>query len=448
MDLFDFANGPSSHSQDSEYPESESTAQARPRPLAHVLRPQSLDHVFGNQNVIGPASPFRKWLQQHKVPSILIWGPPGVGKTTIALIIGQELIRQKGADQFIKISAISAGVKDIKEIGEAARRAGRPTTLFVDEIHRFNKSQQDALLPYVEEGFLILIGATTENPSFEINAALLSRLRVLKLDALTRQDLMDVINRGLNELQVQHRPLVLADDAKEYLARLADGDARKSLTLLENLVLSISPGQDSAEDQITEALTAAEVETIIKNSADSILPHDKNSDRHYDLASALIKSMRGSDPNAAVYYLARMLEGGEDPRFIARRLMIFASEDIGNADPKALLIAQAAKDAVLFIGMPEACINLSQAVCYLATAPKDNASYVAINEAIAEVKQSRSLAVPSHLKNPVTPLMKSRGYGSGYQYAHSQPNSKVTHSHLPAELQGKQFYRPKKNRAP
>ena len=406
-------------------------------PLAHRMRPRSLDEFFGQERVLGPGKPLRRWVEAGRVPSLILWGPPGCGKTTLA-----SLISKQTQSDFKSLSAVLAGTKDIKEVVESARQLKkmyrRETILFVDEIHRFNKAQQDVLLPHVEEGAVTLIGATTENPSFEMNSALLSRTRVIRLERLSVPALIKTLElaledrvRGLGGL------FQLSPEAFEKLAQLADGDGRRALVLLETLSHSLEG------DLMQVPLTVDQVRAALEDTLEKQpLLYDKSGEEHYNVISAFIKSLRDSDPHAGLYYLARMLEGGEDPLFIVRRLVIFASEDIGNADPRALQLAIATKDAVEFVGMPEARINLAQAVTYLALSPKSNASYLGINLALDEVRQSGSLPVPFHIRNAVTNLMKKEGYGQGYQYAHDQPPL-MKQTHLPTELLGKRFYEPK-----
>ena len=364
MDLFESAHAPKSE------------------PLAHRLRPQSLSEWVGHEKIIGPKGLIHSWLKTRRFPSVLFWGPPGVGKTTLAVLIAGEL-----QDAFIQLSAVTSGVKDIKEAAEQARgyqRLGRKTVLFFDEIHRLNKSQQDSLLPFVETGLFTLMGATTENPSFEVNAALLSRMRVIRLERLTDEDLLKVLDRALNHESGFSGRIRFSSDAKALLVQQCEGDARRLLTLLESMI-SLSPEKSEYE--------ADELNAILERLGGRVLPYDKASDHHYQTISAFIKSMRASNPDAAVYYLARMLEGGEDPMFIARRMIIFASEDVGNADPRALMIAVAAKEALEMVGLPEARINLAHAAISLALARKDRRIYEAIESALAEVKRSGALPV-------------------------------------------------------
>jgi putative ATPase len=405
-------------------------------PLAYRMRPTTLDEYVGQERVLGPGKPLRQWIETDRVPSLILWGPPGTGKTTLAKIVAHHT-----QSNFESLSAVLSGVKDIKEAVERARQSRRMskrrTILFVDEIHRFNKSQQDALLPHVEDGTLTLIGATTENPSFELNSALLSRTRVIRLERLPAEAIAVLLRRALKATDKGLGGfLKLSDEAIEWLSATSEGDARRALTSLESVSLySGTVGEVMSLDQVKQALESAMERQPI--------PYDKSGEEHYNVVSAFIKSIRDSDPHAGLYYLARMLAGGEDPLFIVRRLVILASEDIGNADPRALQVAIAVKDAVDFVGMPEARINLAQAVTYLAMAPKSNASYEGIGAAITEVTASGALPVPMHLRNAVTGLMKSEGYGQGYRYAHSEKNARIAQTHLPSELLGRRFYQPK-----
>lgn len=391
-------------------------------PLAHRLRPKVLEEWVGHAKVLGPKGMIRTWLKAPRFPSILLWGPPGVGKTSLAMLIAENR-----GDAFIQLSAVSSGVKDIKESAEQARgyqRLGRQTILFFDEIHRLNKSQQDSLLPHVESGLFTLIGATTENPSFEVNAALLSRMRVIRLDRLPVESLIDVFDRALTSEAGLNGKVTFTDEARNLLIDQAEGDARRLLTLLESMVM-LKPEVQSFDADLAQEL--------MSQMGDRVLPYDKASEEHYNIISAFIKSMRASDPDAAVYYLARMLESGEDPMFIARRMIVFASEDIGNADPRGLLIAVAAKEALECVGLPEARINLAHAAISLALAKKDRAVYEAIGAAMSEVQRTGALPVPMVLRNAVTSLMKAEGYGKG------NPDQR-----LPEGIRQKQFYSPKK----
>ena len=395
-------------------------------PLAERMRPRSLDDVQGQAHLTGSDSIIRAALGSGKLPSMILWGPPGVGKTTLAGILANELHLP-----FFQLSAISSGVKDIREVIEQATHQSG-SILFIDEIHRFNKSQQDALLGAVEKGIITLIGATTENPSFEVNSALLSRCQVFILKPLEPADLITLMQRALEKdaiLVAQHITL----SETEALIRLSGGDARKLLNLLE-LVCTHTPAGGTITNERT-----------IQIAQQRIALYDKKGEQHYDIISAFIKSMRGSDPNAAVYWLARMIEGGEELRFIARRMIIFASEDIGLANPNALLMANATFDAVNVIGYPESRIILSQCAVYLATSVKSNASYMAIEEALDKVRKTGDLPVPLHLRNAPTSLMKDQDYGKDYKYAHNYANHFVTLDYLPEAITGTRFYSPAKN---
>ncbi len=400
------------------------------------MRPRSLDEFSGQERVLGPGKPLRQWIETDRVPSLVLWGPPGCGKTTLAQIIAQQT-----RTHFDSLSAVLSGVKDIKEAVERAREvwrmSKRKTILFVDEIHRFNKAQQDALLPHVENGTVTLVGATTENPSFELNSALLSRTRVVRLERLSEDALVRVIERALADPQRGLGGfLKLQSEAVRWLASTSEGDARRALTALESVALYAG----SEQGELDVAGVQAALESALERQP---IPYDKAGEEHYNVISAFIKSLRDSDPHGGLYYLARMLEAGEDPLFIARRLVILASEDVGNADPRGLQIAIAAKEAVDFVGMPEARINLAQAVTYLALAPKSNASYMGINEAIQAVRDQGALPVPMHIRNAVTGLMKNEGYGKNYRYAHDQAGTRAKQTHLPKELLGRRFYQPK-----
>lgn len=395
-------------------------------PLAERLRPTTLDTLIGQQHLTGKGSILRTAIENGKVPSMILWGPPGVGKTTIANIIAHTL-QQK----FYTLSAISSGVKDIREVIEEAKNTNG-AILFIDEIHRFNKGQQDALLGAVEKGIVTLIGATTENPSFEVNSALLSRCQVYVLKALDQTALVELLNYALsNDPVLKEYKITLKET--EALINISGGDARKLLNLLE--LVSETLGKKGV---ITN-------EAVMEIAQQRIALYDKQGEQHYDIISAFIKSMRGSDPNGAVYWLARMIEGGEDVKFIARRMLIFASEDIGNANPNALLLATSTFQAVAMIGYPESRIILSQCAIYLATSVKSNASYMAIGDALAAVQKNGDLPVPLHLRNAPTKLMKNMNYGKDYKYAHSYENNFVLQDFLPEELKGTVFYSPQKN---
>lgn len=396
-------------------------------PLAERMRPVSLDDLVGQEHLVGEGRVIRKTIQSGNIPSMIFWGPPGVGKTTLANIIANEIKKP-----FHTISAISAGVKDIREIIEKARSSPR-SILFIDEIHRFNKSQQDALLGAVEKGIITLIGATTENPSFEVNSALLSRCQVYTLNALEEKDLLKLIQQALTkDSELKKREVEIQEH--QALFQLSGGDARKVLNLLELVV-----------DSVTEGKVVVTDELVTNVAQRKIAIYDKSGEQHYDIISAFIKSIRGSDPNAAVYYLARMVEGGEDVKFIARRMVILASEDIGNANPTALVMANNTFQAVDVIGYPEARIILAQCAVYLASSPKSNASYMAIEEAIRVVRETGDLPVPLAVRNAPTKLMKDLGYGKGYQYAHSYEGNFVNMEFLPDKISGQKFYEPGNN---
>ncbi len=400
-------------------------------PLAERMRPNTLDEVVGQHHLIGPEGVLRKALAGGMLPSMILWGPPGVGKTTLARLIAQDLKRP-----FFTLSAISSGVKDVREVIEKAGGSGlfsRSAVLFIDEIHRFSKAQQDSLLGAVEKGTITLIGATTENPSFEVIGALLSRCQVYILQPLTEEELLHLMHRAM-ESDEQLRSRTIALKETDALMRSSGGDARRLLNTFELCVKASGPG----EVVITDALVHQVVQT---NAA----RYDKQGEQHYDIVSAFIKSMRGSDPNAAVYWLARMVEGGEDPLFIARRMLILASEDIGNANPNALLMATTTMQAAQMIGWPESRIILSQCAIYLACSPKSNASYIAIGAAQAKVRETGDLPVPIPLRNAPTKLMKEIGYGKEYQYSHEGDGNFIEQEFLPAQLSGIRFYQPGKN---
>ena len=398
-------------------------------PLAERLRPQSLEDYIGQQHLVGEGGVFRRFIEAGNVPSFILWGPPGVGKTTLAKIVANALERP-----FYTLSAVTSGVKEVREVIESAKNqkffSAKTPLLFIDEIHRFNKSQQDSLLGAVEQGIITLIGATTENPSFEVISPLLSRCQVYTLKPMQDADLNQLLNRALTtDVELQKRNIKVEESAA--LFRFAAGDARKLLNILD-IITSSREGDFT----ITDALVT---EVLQQN----IALYDKNGEQHYDVISAFIKSVRGSDPNAAIYYLARMLAGGEEPRFIARRLVILASEDIGLANPNALLLANACFDTVHKIGMPEARITLAETTIYLATSPKSNSAYIAINEALAFVQKDTNLRpVPLHLRNAVTELMSDEGYGKGYKYAHDFAGNFVEQEFMPDSLKGTQFYHP------
>ena len=395
-------------------------------PLAERMRPSKLDELIGQEHLVGHDGIIRKAVQTGNIPSMILWGPPGVGKTTIANIIANEVKKS-----FHTLSAVSAGVKDVREVIDQAKRSGK-SILFIDEIHRFNKSQQDALLGAVEKGTITLIGATTENPSFEVNSALLSRCQVYTLNPLTEESLLRLVKDALSkDHQLKTRKIKIHEH--KALLNISGGDARKLLNLVELIADSVS-----GDIEITDSM-------VINVAQPRIAIYDKSGEQHYDIISAFIKSIRGSDPNAAVYYLARMIEGGEDVKFIARRMVILASEDIGNANPNALVLATSTFQAVTLIGYPESRIILSQCAIYLASSPKSNASYVAISKAQQTVNETGDLSVPLSVRNSPTKLMKDMNYGKGYQYAHDHEGNFANMEFLPDEIKGHQFYDPGQN---
>ena len=402
------------------------------QPLAARLRPQTLDEIVGQQHLLAPGRVLRRIIEQDAVSSMIFWGPPGVGKTTIATVIA----RQTQA-KFIEFSAVTSGIKEIRAVmteAEHNRVYGEKTIVFVDEIHRFNKAQQDAFLPFVEKGSIILIGATTENPSFEVNGALLSRCMVFVLKGLTEEDILSLLRRALSDPRgFGYQKIETEDDVLRLIASFANGDARMALSTLEMAVLN-----GDEENGVTRVTR----ETVEQCTARKSLLYDKNGEEHYNLISALHKSMRNSDPDAAVYWLARMLEAGEDPIYIARRVTRFASEDVGLADPRALELAVAAYHACHLIGMPECSVHLTQAVVYLSLAPKSNALYMAYNAAREDALKQLDEPVPMNIRNAVTGLMKDLGYGKGYQYAHDTADKIAAMQCLPDSLLGREYYRP------
>ena len=401
-------------------------------PLAERMRPKTIDEFIGQEHLVGPGAVFRQALENKLIPSIIFWGPPGVGKTTLARIIASSLDRP-----FYTLSAVSSGVKDVREVIQKVEKSGLfgsgNAILFIDEIHRFSKSQQDSLLGAVEKGVLTLIGATTENPSFEVNSALLSRCQVYVLKPLEKEHLSTLLHRTIERDEtLKKRNLKIVED--KAILRHSGGDARRLLNVLETVSKSMPADRNDITDDLVNSV-------VHENPA----LYDKDGDQHYDIISAFIKSVRGSDPNGAVYWLARMIAGGEDPKFIARRLIILASEDIGNANPTALVMANATFDAVAKIGMPEGRIVLSQCTVYLAASAKSNASYEAINKAMSTAKDMGNLNVPLHLRNAPTKLMKDLGYGKDYRYSHSYGHNFSDQEYLPDEVSGTAFYTPGDN---
>lgn len=412
-------------------------------PLAARMRPRSFDEFFGQEHLVGPKAAFRRAVEADRLGSVILWGPPGVGKTTLA-----EIVAHATHAHFERVSAVSAGVADLRRVvdearkrrtkaapaslfGEEAGGSGARTILFIDEIHRFNKAQQDAILPYVEDGTISLIGATTENPSFEVNSALLSRTRVYVLNSLSDEDIQGVIRRALHDRERGLAARVaLEPEAEDAIVGLANGDARASLNMLE-LCAALSP--DGAPVTLETVRSAIQQRTRL---------YDKSGEQHYDLVSALHKTVRGSDVDASLYWLARMLESGEDPLYLARRIVRMATEDIGLADPQALPLCIAAQQAMHFLGMPEGALALAEAVAYLAAAPKSNAVYRAYKEAVRDVQETRNDPVPLHLRNAPTRLMKELDYGKGYRYAHDYEGGVVAQQNLPESLEGRRYYEP------
>src|SRR5438128_3952241 len=401
------------------------------RPLAERMRPKSLDEFVGQEHLLGPGKLLRGIVQAGKLHSLILWGPPGSGKTTLAQILAHAAVAN-----CVRFSAVNSGVKDLKNIiqeAEKLHRIGKRTVLFVDEIHHFNKAQQDYFLPHVERGTLILIGATTENPSFEVISPLLSRCQVLVLNPLSIDDIGKIIDGALadSERGLGGWQLTITSEAHEFLIQQSHGDARVALNALETAATLARKSRKNIE--------LSHVQEALQKKA---LRYDKAGEEHYNVISAFIKSLRGSDPDAAVYWMMRMLEAGEDPLFIARRMVIFAAEDVGNAEPQALQVAVAAKDAVHFVGLPEGRIPLAQAATFLATCPKSNASYRAMLAAAEDVRQAGPLPVPLHLRNAPTPLMKGLGYGAGYLYPHDYEDTVVEQDYLPERLRGRRYYEP------
>ncbi len=404
-------------------------------PLAERLRPREFADFVGQDDITALDRPLRRAIEADQLSSVIFWGPPGSGKTTLA-----HLVAGHTKAQFVPFSAVTGGVSELRAIIKTAEQRqaikGQRTILFVDEIHRFNKAQQDAFLPYVERGTIILVGATTENPSFEVISPLLSRALVIVLKSLSSEALGQILDRALTDsgIGLGAWKARLSPEARERLIAYGNGDARAILTALDFVVR-----QQQAEPDGTRLIDGAALEAALMKKS---IRYDKSGEEHYNVISAYIKSLRDSNPDGALYWLARMLEGGEDPKFIARRLVIFASEDVGNADPMGLVVATAVAQAVQFVGLPEAQINLAQGTTYLATRPKDNASYVGLLEAMEDVKAQGNLGVPLHLRNAVASMMKGLGYGNGYRYVHEDPQAKEQ-EHLPESLNGRRYYRPK-----
>ncbi|MHB0968423.1 MAG: replication-associated recombination protein A [Thermoanaerobaculia bacterium] len=400
-------------------------------PLPELMRPATLDEIVGLDDLVGPGRFLRNAIESDRIPSMIFWGPPGSGKTTLARIIAKTT-----KSRFVPFSAVTAGIKEIKQLMEESRRAremrGTRTIVFIDEIHRFNRAQQDAFLPYVEAGDIVLIGATTENPSFEVNSALLSRTKVVVLPALERPQVLEIVRRAMEHEAVRSRGIEVTDESLDFLAATSGGDARQALNSLQ-LIVETASKDDGPID-------VAKAKEILHRRS---LVYDKSGEEHYNLISALHKSIRNGDADASIYWLARMLEGGEDPLYIARRLMRAASEDIGLADPGALRLAIAVKDAVHFMGMPEGAVALAQLAVYLAAAPKSNAIYTAYGAARHEVLQGDNPPVPLHIRNAPTSLMKDLGYGKGYQYAHDFEGETAPMDCLPESLKNRRFYEPK-----
>jgi len=420
--------------QETLFPSEPEAPVAADQPLAARMRPRNLDEFVGQEDLLGRDRELRRAIEEDRVGSMIFWGPPGTGKTTLARIMANAT-----ASHFVPLSAVSAGVADLRRNVEEAklrrRQANRRTILFIDEIHRFNKGQQDAVLPYVEEGVITLIGATTENPSFEVNAALLSRSRVFVLNALTDGDIGTILDRAVSDPErgLGQQQVVVEPEAKAALIRFANGDARVAINGLEAAVALVRPNQGR------RLIAAAAVEEAVQRKN---LLYDRAGEEHYNIISALHKSLRGSDPDASLYWLGRMLEAGEDPLYVARRLVRFASEDIGMADPNALVQAMAAQQAAHFIGMPEANLALAQCVVYLASAPKSNALYAAYSGVQEDVERTRADPVPLHLRNAPTPLMRRIGYGKGYKYAHDYEEAQVEQQNLPDAIKDRTYYHP------
>ncbi len=417
---------------DPDEPKSKSDFRSDIAPLADRMRPQTFDEFVGQDKIVGPGTPLRKAIADDKVSSMIFWGPPGTGKTTLA-----ELIARSTRGQFIPFSAVASGIKEVKEViskaGNYYQLSGRRTYIFIDEIHRFNKAQQDAFLPYVEKGDIILIGATTENPSFEVISALMSRMRVYVLERLSEEAIRMIAERALSDAErgLGKMSLSLAEGALGYIGAAADGDARRGLTLLEATASYLGAGK---------VITVKDLQEVHQKG---MALYDKDGEEHYNLISALHKSLRGGDPDASLYWLARMLDGGEHPLYIVRRLVRFASEDVGLADPYALTLAVSARDAYHFLGSPEGELAIAQLVIYLACAPKSNAAYAAFDKALADAKEKGSLGVPLHIRNAPTSLMKALNYGKGYKYPHEYEDALTDQQYFPDELAGTEYYHPK-----
>jgi putative ATPase len=407
----------------------------REAPLADRMRPKTLEEFVGQEHLLGPGKILRQAIESDHLPSMILWGPPGSGKTTLAMMIASTT----GA-QFLAFSAVLSGVKEIKEVIQEAdeewRYRKRKTILFVDEIHRFNKAQQDAFLPHVENGTIVLIGATTENPSFEVISPLLSRSKVFTLNPLTEEQIETILKRGLEDEKrgLGPYPTVLEPEVMRGISRMANGDARIGLNTLEMVVLTTPPDADGVR-----RVQQKDLEEVLQKKS---FLYDKSGEEHYNLISALHKSLRGSDPDAALYWLGRMLEAGEDPLYIARRMVRFASEDVGMADPQALQVAVSAMEAFHFVGLPEGCLALAQAAVYLATAPKSNSLYTAYQRVQKDVRESENMPVPLHIRNAPTSLMEELGYGKGYKYPHDYPDHFVAEEYLPENLKGRTYYHP------
>ncbi len=448
-------------------------SRGRHQPLAARMRPRTIDEVVGQEHLLGAGSPLRQLATgSGKGPaglsSVILYGPPGTGKTTLAHVLAAGTDRK-----FVELSAITSGIKDVRSVMDQALLDrdlyGRTTILFLDEIHRFNKAQQDALLPGVENGWIVLVAATTENPSFSVVSPLLSRSLMLTLKPLTDENIADLLERAVKSERGLAGSVLLGEEAKDHLVRTAQGDARRALTALEAAAaVALNDRQqegpaagdarldgetavdgEAQPDDVVSAGTKQPVKVLLRHAEQAlnqaVQRYDKDGDQHYDVVSAFIKSMRGSDPDAALHYLARMLEAGEDPRFVARRIMICASEDVGMADPQALQVAVAAAQSVQLVGMPEARIMLAQAVVHIATAPKSNASYIGINQAIADVRAGKGAQVPAHLRDAHYPGAKALGHGKGYKYSHDYPHSVSAQQYLPDDLQGVEYYAPTQN---